>query len=91
MRTTIKNLQNVVDRINRDLGTPDTPYRQIDENHFEANVGNYHLSQAYGGVALHKMANTSGAAEDVFRSGHVSNANLYGLLHAFIAGYTTQK
>jgi hypothetical protein len=81
-RITDKAIQATVDRINRLTDSPETPYGAQG-----ANVGNYHVSHAYGGVSLHRMVNTAGGCSDVLRCGHVPKRELYAMLHAFIAGW----
>ena len=84
-RITIANLEAVVDRINRITGSPATPWRREGERN-RANIGNYHLSHAYGGVCLHRMANESGGVNTPLGSGHVQKRELYDQLHAFVRG-----
>ena len=84
-RTTLAHLQAIVDRINRATNSPAEPYTRTD-NKWCANIGNYHLSQAYGGVALHRMVSPGGGVEDVLRAGHVSKRELEAGMHEFIAG-----
>jgi hypothetical protein len=50
------------------------------------NIGNYHLSHAYGGVCLHRMHNDGGGCTAPLIGGHVPKRELAGLLSAFIAG-----
>lgn len=84
-RITIDNLQAVVDRINRLTGSPATPWsREGDRN--RANIGNYHLSHAYGGVCLHRMCNESGGVTTPLGLGHVPKRELYEQMHAFARG-----
>lgn len=80
-RITDKNLQAMCDRINRLMGTPMKPY--IDG---KAQIGNYHLSHAYGGVTLHRMHNESGGVSGPFMTGCVPKRELYNQMYAFIAG-----
>jgi hypothetical protein len=83
------NLQAVVDRINRITGSPMEPYTktgEIPNQKYSANIGNYHLSGAYGGNALHQMQNNGGGVRDIFGMGHVSKRELYNLMHAFLKG-----
>jgi hypothetical protein len=80
-RITEKQLQAVIDRLNRITNSPAAPY--IDG---KAQVGNYHLSHAYGGVCLHRMHNENGGVSSPLSVGHVSKRELAGLLYAFIAG-----
>lgn len=86
---TKSNLQAVVDRINRMTGSPLEPYTRTGEvpsQKYKANIGNYHLSGAYGGYALYQMNTDGGGITDVLRVGHVSKRELYNLMHAFIRG-----
>ena len=84
-RITEKDLQGVVDRINRVTKSPEATYTKIDGK-YKANVGNYHLSYAYGGVSLHRINNEGGGISDVFRCGHVPKRELYQRMQAFISG-----
>jgi len=83
-RITEKDLQAVVNRINRATNSPVEPYAKVGDK-YTAQIGCYHLSHAYGGVALHRMYNDCGGVSDVF-GGHMPKRELYGKLHAFIAG-----
>lgn len=83
------NLQATVDRINRITGSPMEPYTKTGEvpnQTYTANIGNYHLSGAYGGFSLHRMDTDGGGITDVLRVGHVSKRDLYDRMHAFIRG-----
>jgi hypothetical protein len=87
---TLKNLQAVVDRINKATGSPVEQYTSVNDK-LLANIGNYHLSGAYGGYALYRMVNASGGITDISDSGHVSKRALYDLLHMYLAGYEAGK
>ena len=80
-RITDKHLQAIVDRLNRITGMPAAPY--IDG---KAQMGNYHLSHAYGGVALHRMYNDAGGITSPLSTGHITKRELANLMHAYIAG-----
>ena len=84
-RITEKDLQAVCNRINRATGSPAEPYVKDADGKYHAQIGCYHLSHAYGGVALHRMYNDGGGVSDVF-GGHMPKRELYGKMHAFIAG-----
>lgn len=84
-RITDKDLEAVAFRINSILKQPTESYTQRDGKH-RANVGNYHISHAYGGVSLHRMHNEGGGVADVFGCGHVTKRELYGRMQAFIRG-----
>jgi len=80
-RVTEKQLQAIVDRLNRITNSPMEPY--VDG---KAQIGNYHLSHAYGGVCLHRMSNEGGGVSSPLSTGHISKRELMGLLYAFISG-----
>ncbi len=86
-RITDKHLQAVCDRINRITKSPMEPYAldPVKGKHV-AQVGNYHISHAYGGVCLHRMVSDAGGVSDVLRLGHVSKRELRNAMFAFIEG-----
>ncbi len=85
MRITIKDLEAAVNRINRMTNSPMVSYIRTDGK-LVAQIGNYHLSSAYGGFALHRMVSEGGGISDVLGCGHVSKSELYKMIHAFIRG-----
>jgi hypothetical protein len=85
-RNTDRDLKAVVDRINRVTNSPAEPYTKDEAGRMRAQVGNYHLSHAYGGVCLHRMHNEGGAVTTPINSGHVTKRELYNLMHAFLNG-----
>jgi hypothetical protein len=87
---TLKNLQAVVDRINTTTGSPVEQYTKANGK-LLANIGNYHLSGAYGGYALYRMVNASGGIRDISNSGYMTKRALYDILHAYLAGYEAGK
>ena len=85
-------LQAVCDRINRVAGTPLSPWtHDAATGRNTANIGNYHIDGAYGGVSLHQMLSDGGGMRDVFRCGHVSKRELSKLMFAFIDGLETSR
>lgn len=82
---TIKFLKAQVDRLNREMNLPLVPYIREGEK-FTAQIGNYHLSGAYGGYSLHKMVTDGGGISDVFGCGHVPKRDLSARISAMIAG-----
>jgi len=84
-RVTTEQLEAIVARINMITNSPLKPYESVDGK-YVAQVGNYHLSQAYGGFSLHRMGNTSGGTSDVLSVGHVPKKEIANLMHAFIRG-----
>jgi hypothetical protein len=85
-RTTISQLQAAANLLNRLTGNSEQPYTRNAEGKLVANVGNYHISQAYGGYCLHQMVNESGGVRDVVMCGHVPARQLFDLIHAYRYG-----
>lgn len=90
-RMTQAHLQALVDRLNRLTGSPAEPYTKGEDGRYHANIGNYHLSSAYGGVNLVRMHNESGGISCPINHGRVPKRELYHLMHAFIRGIETAK
>jgi hypothetical protein len=84
-RITRAFLDAKVATINSMTKSPAEPYRTVDGKAV-ANVGNYHISSAYGGYSLHRMCNESGGVSDVFSCGHIPARQLAALMSAYIAG-----
>ena len=90
MRTTKTHLEKQIAYLNLLTESPGKPWRR-DEGGASANVGNYHLSEAYGGVCIHRMENTGGGVSMPVSFGHVTKRELYERLTSFIAGIETGK
>lgn len=84
-------LQAVCDRINRTAGTPLESWVKDSMGRNKANIGNYHIDSAYGGVSLHQMLSDGGGVRDVFQCGHVTKRALINRMFAFIEGLETAK
>ena len=84
-RITQKQLERLVDRINEATRSPMAPWTR-DGDKLTANIGNYHLSGAYGGVALERMCNEGGDVSTVFFCGRIPKRDLYNRMSAFLAG-----
>ena len=89
-RITEKDLQRLCDRINEATGSPMKPWERVNDRN-RANIGNYHLSHAYGGVCLHRMHNESGGVSTPLSGGHGSKRDLYNEMHAFLRGLEAAK
>ena len=76
-RITIKMLENLADRINELTDNPNTPWSKNADNKMKANIGNYHISQCYGGVCLHQMFNDGGGVTSRLQNYHGPCAFLY--------------
>lgn len=90
MRTTKKELEAIVNRINLITNSPNESYVKKDNRYF-AQVDNFHLSYAYGGVSLHRMCNESGGVDDVLSTGHIKMSELKTAMYAFIKGLSFNK
>ncbi len=90
-RITIKDLKAVCERLNRITGSPMVGYVKGEDGKYRSQVGNFHISQAYGGYSLYRMANEAGGVSDVFYSGHVPARDLYNQMQAFIRGIELGK
>ena len=86
MRTSVKRLESLVERINRMTDSPSTSWTKNKDGKLASNIGNFHISGAYGGVSLHRMENESGGVSDVFLCGHVPKRQLDDMMCAFIKG-----
>ena len=84
-RITDKDLENLVDRINRTLGTPMTYATANDDGKRTINIGNYHLDSAYGGVQLVQTV-TIGGGVRVIIHGYGTKRELFNKMHAFLEG-----
>ena len=89
-RITNKMLENKVDYLNQITGNPATSWTNTDDK-MKANIGNYHVSGAYGGVSLHQMMNDGGGVNSTFSCGHIPKRALYEKICAFVSGYETAK
>jgi hypothetical protein len=83
MRVSIQQLKDLCTYINELKGTPIKPYDRI-EGQFKANIGNYHLYQAYGAVGLHRMCNEGGGITEILSLS--TKKELYDKMHAYIKG-----
>jgi hypothetical protein len=84
-RITRSFLEAKCDTLNTMTKSPLESSRMVDGK-WTANVGNYHISGAYGGYCLHRMSNESGGVSDVFNCGHIPARELAGLMSAYTAG-----
>jgi hypothetical protein len=84
-RITHKQLQAVVDRINRETGSPLESWTRDPDGHLQANIGNYHLDSAYSGYSLARHV-TLGGGETSVLAGYVSKREIYEKMHAFLRG-----
>jgi len=85
-RITQKDLEHLVSRINRALNRPETPYGKDENGKFKANLGNFHISGAYGGVALEEIQTDGGGVRRISTDGYGTKRQLYTWMTAFLSG-----
>jgi hypothetical protein len=93
-RITEKDLQAVVNRINRIAGTPPEPYaKNADGKGMHPCANSYHLSFAYGGVMLAQMSDKEGCTgiSAPLGSYHRPKRELYDQMQAYISGLEAAK
>ena len=71
--------------INRITNSPMISYTKTDSG-CKANVGNYHLDYAYGGVKLVQICTDGGGITEISRNGYGTKRELYYWMDAFITG-----
>lgn len=89
-RVTEKQLQAIVNRINRETKSPASACAKDDSGHYKAQVGAYCLDNAYGGWSLARIVNEAGGQSDVLSCGKVPKRELASLMHAFLRGLETR-
>ena len=82
---TKKTIEAQIERLNLETNNPPAPYVRDGEK-FTAQIGNYHLSGAYGGYSLHRMETDGGGISDVFGCGHISKRDLSARISAMMRG-----
>jgi hypothetical protein len=80
-RITIKNLDALCESLNKATGSPMTPWAQG-----VAQIGNYHISQAYGGYRLHRMTSADGGITCPLSGGHGPAWVLHCEIRGMLAG-----
>ncbi len=89
-RITEARLEAIVKRINEVTKSPMTPWRK-EGGRIKANIGNYHLSFAYGGVELNRMCNEGGGVTCPLGSGHTTKRDLANRMWAYLAGLEAKQ
>lgn len=85
-RITNKMLENKIDYLNEITSSPKEPWSKNKSGKLIANIDNYHISGAYGGVCVHRMANEGGGVTTPIVYGHVPKRELYNALCSYING-----
>lgn len=89
-RITIKNLRALATRINTVTGSPQEAYTRTGDR-MVANIGNFHISQAYGGYCLHRMHNEGGGVMTPVTHGHVPARQLWDMMQSYLSGIEFAK
>jgi len=89
-RITNKDLEYLVNELNKVTGNAEHPYTYV-EGKYTANIGNYHISGAYGGVALEQIVTDGGGTKRISNQGYGTKRELYNFLQAYLSGIHTAK
>ena len=84
-RITEKMLQAKVDYLNRVTNNPGTPWTRNGDGKLTANIGNYHIDGAYGGVRLVQHMNKGGGI-NVILDGFAPKRELFNEIKAMLIG-----
>lgn len=90
MQITIGMLKDKIEYLNQLTNSPLTPYSRVDNMNI-ANIGNFHLYQAYGAFGLHRMVNEGGGITDRHIYGLHTKRELFERLNSFINGIDFNK
>lgn len=85
-RITVKNLESVINYLNKITGNKPEPYTRDENNKFIVNPGVYHLTGAYGGHKLEQMDSIGSGSHDALNTGFTSKKSLYYAIHNYING-----
>ena len=88
MRITIKQIKAVIDWLNTELKRPLKPYKRIDGK-LTAQIGNFHLYQAYGAYGLHEMRNEHGGIKTIIHLG--TKKELFNSIHRLLDGIRLER
>lgn len=84
-RITLAQLEGAVKRLNQVLNRPIEPYTRGEDGKYRANLGNIHLSGAYGGYQVQEMASDGGGVRSL-TPGYAPKREIYNRVQAMIAG-----
>ena len=84
-RITLSMLKNKIEYLNHLTKSPLKPYSEINGK-LQANIGNFHLYQAYGAYGLHRMVNEGGGITDSYVYGLHTKRELFYRIDSLIRG-----
>ena len=90
-RITQKNLNELCGVLNKVTGSPLKAWVRDDAGKLHAQIGNFHINQAYGGVELQRMMNEGGGIDTPLGYGHVPKRELWNKMQAFLRGLELAK
>lgn len=79
IRITWKDLERAATRLNRAKGTPEHAYIGN-----VAQIGNYHIDGAYGGVKLVQIVSEGGGIRCISQGGYIPKRELYNQIHGML-------
>ena len=85
-RITNKHLESLCAYINKLTNSPLKSYELGEDGRYHAQIGNYHISGAYGGVNLERICNDGGGITQPLGGGFHTKRELYNRIQAFIRG-----
>lgn len=85
-RITVKQLENLVKRLNILTDSPMETWARDENGKLKSNIGNFHLSGAYGKHCVHRIMNEGGGVDTPIISYHVSKRELFEKMNSFIDG-----
>lgn len=88
MRITKAQIEAVIEWLNKELNRPLKPYENIDGK-FTAQIGNFHLYQAYGAYGLHEMATEGGGIRQTIGLG--TKKELFNSIHRLLDGIRLER
>ncbi|MCK5021233.1 MAG: hypothetical protein KAS32_29755 [Candidatus Peribacteraceae bacterium] len=80
-RITEKILRGTVERLNKLEDKPVEPWSKSEDGSYKANIGNYHLDMAYGGVQLVQHVTLGGGIRVISSGGYMPKRELYYQIH----------
>jgi len=83
MRIKLAQIKLLIAELNKQLERPLKPYNKEDGK-LAAQIGNFHLYQAYGAYGLHEMVTNGGGIRETISLG--TKKELYTALHKLIQG-----
>ena len=85
-RIKLDDLRYLCARLNEVTNSPKEPWTRGEDKKLRANVGNYHLGQAYGGVQLQRMHNEGGGITTPIPMGYETKRDAYNMIQSYLWG-----